>query len=435
MSLNVPLLLCAIGLIFLSACASAAASPPAAQVGLPVASEAATDAPPPAIATRQTSPTASPVPTLTATPNEHVIWKFQTTGAIWGSPAVYQDTVFVGSDDGALYAVAATTGEQRWAFKTGGIVRSHPAIDAAAGALYFTSDDGYAYALQLQDGKPLWRADIGNSTERSVRAIIGSSPSPIGYDYLQSSPVVADGSIFIGSADSKVYALQADTGTLIWSFRTGAKVRATPTVVDGVLYVGSWDTSMYALDAHSGALRWQTPIGGQIQTTALVHGNLVYAASRKASVVALEAATGELVWEFSYGQNMWVESSPVLLGDTLFIGSSGTRKIFGLDPQTGDYRLSYLSGLFCWSRPLIVAESLFMGCTNYANPDQGLLVLDIVPDPADAKSLALVPTWQLVMGEGLDVSGLWSGVASGAVHADGVVYCGGLDGALYAVQP
>lgn len=372
----------------------------------------------------------------TSNANEHIQWKFQTQGAIWGSAAVVGNTVFIGSDDGSLYAIHAETGKQKWSYQTGGVVRSRPALDDANpdNYLYFASDDGFLYGLNSADGTLFWRVDIGNVTDRSVREEIGSSPAPTGYDYVQSSPALSGGIVYVGSADGSVHAINTLTGDVLWTYQTGAQVRATPVVIDGTLYVGSWDMFMYALDAQTGALKWQTDVGGQVQSTALVHDNLVYTASRKASVVALDTTTGELVWEFDYGANMWVESSPILVDEMLYIGSSGSQMIYGIDSASGAARLVHRAMSFCWSKPLVLGSTLYIGCTHVENPHQGLFVLDIGTHPANEKSLALNTKWELPMGESLEISGFWTGAASSPIYADGTIYIGGLDGVLYAIN-
>jgi len=68
-----------------------------------------------------------------------------------------------------------------------------------------------------------------------------------------SSPTVADGTVYIGSRDNSVYALDAADGSQQWSFATGDRVRSSPTVVGGTVYVGSNDNSVYAIEASSGS--------------------------------------------------------------------------------------------------------------------------------------------------------------------------------------
>jgi hypothetical protein len=64
-----------------------------------------------------------------------------------------------------------------------------------------------------------------------------------------SSPAVVDGKVYVGSTDMKVYALNASSGALIWSYRTGSSVRSSSAVAEGKLYVGSDDGSVYAFSS------------------------------------------------------------------------------------------------------------------------------------------------------------------------------------------
>ena len=65
---------------------------------------------------------------------------------------------------------------------------------------------------------------------------------------MESSPAVVAGVVYVGSGDSYVYALDADSGELRWRYSTGNGVFSSPAVVDGVVYVGSDDGYVYALD-------------------------------------------------------------------------------------------------------------------------------------------------------------------------------------------
>jgi outer membrane protein assembly factor BamB len=76
------------------------------------------------------------------------------------------------------------------------------------------------------------------------------SPTAGGVD---SASAVVKGVVYVGSNDSKVYALRASTGTKIWSHATGGQVKSSPAVVNGVVYVGSFDYKVYALKAATGA--------------------------------------------------------------------------------------------------------------------------------------------------------------------------------------
>ena len=371
--------------------------------------------------------------TPTPVPLPQPLWSFQTGAAIWGTPAISDGTVDFGSDDGNLYAVEAQTGSLTWKFTTQGIVRSQPAI--AGGLVYFASDDGYLYAIEAQSGTQAWRTDIGNILPREVREKLGTDANkPAGWDYKQSSPIVVDGRIYVGSLDGNVYALAADTGHVSWTYTTGSKVRATPTVDNGALYVGSWDESFYALDALTGQLRWKTPVGGEVQSTALVADGLVYTASRKASVVALDAQTGETRWEYSYGVNMWVESSPILVNGIIYIGSAGDKWIMGLDSQIGEAFTTYYSKVWHLSTPAIVDDMLYIGGAGFKGEGNIGGLYGFVLGDGKFTTFDKVQWYCPVAEKSLEAEGNWSGVFSSPVVGNGIIYFGGLDGKLYAVS-
>ncbi|HYC19963.1 MAG TPA: PQQ-binding-like beta-propeller repeat protein [Candidatus Bathyarchaeia archaeon] len=65
--------------------------------------------------------------------------------------------------------------------------------------------------------------------------------------YVDSSPAVANGVVYMGSLDNNTYALNAYTGAKLWNYTTGGHVWSSPAVVNGVVYVGSNDGNVYAI--------------------------------------------------------------------------------------------------------------------------------------------------------------------------------------------
>src|SRR5215469_17531921 len=76
-----------------------------------------------------------------------------------------------------------------------------------------------------------------------------------------------------------------------WTFHTGAAVISTPAVSNGTVYVGSSDHNLYALDAASGALRWKFATGGRVTSSPAVAAERVYFASYDSKLYALDAAS------------------------------------------------------------------------------------------------------------------------------------------------
>jgi outer membrane protein assembly factor BamB len=63
---------------------------------------------------------------------------------------------------------------------------------------------------------------------------------------------VANGVVYVGSGDDNLYALNAATGTPLWSYTTGGAVGSSPAVANGVVYVGSGDDNLYAFGLSGG---------------------------------------------------------------------------------------------------------------------------------------------------------------------------------------
>ena len=95
------------------------------------------------------------------TTDGELLWRQQLgTGTDAGSinaPAVAGGVVYVGADDGRLYALGAADGTVRWSCQTGGTRLSAPVV--GDGRVYFGVNTGHVSALAAQDGAVLWQAD------------------------------------------------------------------------------------------------------------------------------------------------------------------------------------------------------------------------------------------------------------------------------------
>lgn len=355
-----------------------------------------------------------------------VAWTYATGGAIYGGATVSDGAVYFGSDDGYLYSVDLASRVLRWKFETGGLVRSIPSIEA--GLAYVASDDRYVYAVRIADGSEAWRADIGDAAVNRV----SPDRNDTVWDFHQSSPVAAGGVVYVGSADSHLYALDAQTGATRWAFETPGMVRATPLVTDGTVYFGSWMkglpwySTVFALDAATGTEKWSFQGAGDHPTPTLVNG-LVYVGGRQAFLYALEAATGAPVWSADF-QTSWVESTAAYADGRVFVGSSALGLVQAFDARSGDVRWRFAPSGFPWSSPAVAGGVVYIGSAG-VDPDDSVGLWAI--DAATGRGL-----WRVAeSGPSRDASTTpLCGFVAGPVVAGGFVYAGALDGRLYAIR-
>src|SRR5690349_16858950 len=86
-------------------------------------------------------------------------WASATSGAVESSPAVVGGVVYIGSDDGHVYALKAATGARLWAYDTGAPVVSSPAV--SGNVVYVGAGNGTVYALRAATGARMWSRNLG----------------------------------------------------------------------------------------------------------------------------------------------------------------------------------------------------------------------------------------------------------------------------------
>ena len=174
------------------------------------------------------------------------IWNYTTDWKVFSSPAVANGIVYTGPEGNYIYALNATDGTLVWRHNTGSWLTAFSSPAVAEGVVYIGTYDGL-YALDATNGAYMWKYWLNDTTTDTG-------------DPIYSSPAVADGKVYFGAHDGKVYALDATTGTFIWSYLTGSTfprpnartrnqsvgVWSSPAIADGKVFVGSDDGRVYA---------------------------------------------------------------------------------------------------------------------------------------------------------------------------------------------
>jgi len=250
--------------------------------------------------------------------NVKLLSRLKTSDAIFATPVVDQDMVFIGSLDGSVYAAAAETMKLQWSFQTAGPIVTSPAIHKDT--VFVTSADGYCYALQKGNGKLIWKT-------KAAQAIFGS-------------PVYANGLIIFGSSDSCLHALNSSHGKLEWKFKTNGYIKMRPVVLDGRIFFGSWDCYFYCIASRDGQLIWKQKITDNRYFPAAtscpaIFDDLVIVASHDHRVHAFNITDGSEVWcHQGDARHKPGYSSPLIVDGTVYLGSlSGY--VTALDAQSG----------------------------------------------------------------------------------------------------
>ncbi|MBX3174489.1 MAG: PQQ-binding-like beta-propeller repeat protein [Gemmatimonadaceae bacterium] len=376
------------------------------------------------------------------------------------SPAVDGSMVFVGSTDGSLYALGQADGVLRWKFDTGGPIHSSPAVHR--GLVFFGSLDGFIYAVDARTGKEAWKFATRGERRFTAPGIHGAIPRtermPDPFDVFTSSPAVASGVVYIGSGDQNVYALDAATGAVKWTFSTGDVVHASPAVAGGLVIVGSWDRNLYGIDAATGRERWRYTTGNDttiynqigIASSAAVANGLVFVGGRDGRFHTVDASTGAPRWTHDNHGGWTIASPAVHQGVVYFPTSDGTR-FKALDAATGAVRFDVQSLAVSFSSPAIAGGVAYYGSSdgwlNAVGIADGRLRGRFQTDGSRANAAQYTDSTGRMQAARMypdrTLDGMMVGmrtmmtlgsVLSSPVVAGGVVFFGSTDGNVYALR-
>ena len=184
------------------------------------------------------------------------------------------------------------------------------------------------------------------------------------------APTVADGVVYVGSDDHRVYALDAATGNELWSFATGDVVVSVPTVVDGVVYVGSNDNHLHALDADTGGKLWSYDTGSWVQYSPAVSGGKVYLGSLADGdnrVIALDTRSGDVIWTAAEPRAFDTEPAPAAVGNLVYTPGDEYGEFHALDAATGRQAWSAPVSSYVESAPTVLDGTVYLTVVNSAH--------------------------------------------------------------------
>ncbi len=202
----------------------------------------------------------------------------------------------------------------------------------------------------------------GTLPEGTVKAFLSTGAE------INSSPVVAGGTVYIGSRDHFLYAVDAATGALRWKFEAGSWIESSPAVVNNTVYVGSNDGKLYALAADSGKKLWEYSTHFVVRSSPAVAGSKVYFGSNDYSLHAVDTATGKQAWSVNTGTD--VLSSPVVSDGIVYVGT-GEDYFYMVDALHGTVRNRYNA-----YKPVVSSPAVKDGVVYFANSDGYFYAID-----------------------------------------------------------
>ena len=292
-----------------------------------------------------------------------VLWQFRTDGPVRSSPVISGDWLYVGSSDGHVYALNRHSGSMLWSVDVTRPVSSSPAV--TRGLVIVGDRAGVFHALEVGNGAQRWRFETGD--------LIPWEWGFEGWDVYTSSPVIVDSVVLFGAGDGNLYAVELTEGRELWRFATEGRVRSSPAVAANVVYVGSADGRVYAVDLATGDERWRYETEGASHVSAefgfdrksiiaspAISDGTVYVGSRDGFMYALDRATGEFKWRADHSVS-WAMSSPAIRQGVLYSGTSDGQFIHALAVGSGEEDWRSDAAGYTWSSPAVAGNTVYIG--------------------------------------------------------------------------
>ena len=216
--------------------------------------------------------------------------------------------------------------------------------------LYVGTADNFLLALDVENnGREIWDEPF-----EAGHSIWGQAA----YD---------EGVLFVPSLDKSVYALDADSGALIWERDVGGSISDRPVLNGELLYVSSFDKQLHALDKETGETRWTSPADAGIWGAPTVNGDAVYYVDLDGNVHAARANSGEFLWQYSIDE--YVVAAPVYHNGHLYIATGGDPEVEAanrkgslviLNADTGELEDRIETNNPIYTTPVIVQDQLVL---------------------------------------------------------------------------
>ncbi|MDF3067937.1 MAG: yfgL [Polyangiaceae bacterium] len=279
------------------------------------------------------------------------LWRFETLGFVQSAPLYDpgEDVVYFGSNDGALYKLNAKNGQLLWRFMTNAEVSRRPVLDG--GILFAANANDTVLAIEPATGKLLWHQ---HRTPAAGMEVAGHS-----------GVAVSHGKVYVGFSDGVVTAFDEKTGAERWQpvdlaaeaeqtlgqVPDQLDVDSTPipdTLPSGpVVYAGNYAAGVYALDAETGTQVWSNPGVFGVTDIALFdqpahqrrdgrpepERRVLLAASGTTGLWGLDPQTGAELWRRSLPGT--AISHPVVVSGVLLVSASRLG-VFLINPLGGE---------------------------------------------------------------------------------------------------
>lgn len=302
------------------------------------------------------------------------IYSYDAGGGIAAEPAIdaSRDELYVATEDGVVHRLTASSGVVAWRRDVGGAVSQTPLL--TPDAIYLVTDNDIVIALDRDDGEPLWRyrrdapegfyvsehagltlvdghllaaftagvvvsldpSDGALRWERDTAADLEPGPDgPPRFADVDTTPVVVEGVVYVASFAGGLYALELESGSVLWRDEELTGVIGITRATRRLLLLSSGDLGMLCIDRTDRRILWRRRLPRGAPGRSVVAGDLVLFGESRGGFVTVDLGTGAELGRFE-SQHGFSATPTVADGRGFVLGNGGTLYAFALPaPSAG----------------------------------------------------------------------------------------------------
>ena len=238
-------------------------------------------------------------PGIRLRPPFRVVWNRHVQTLLEFPAVVWEGVAYVANLSGHVFALDMRNGRVLWRKRIGTVSAASPAIDPVRRQLVVAmKEPGHVSMVSMKTGKVRWTYDTGRA---------------------EPSPAVIGDIAYVADEGGRVYAVDLKRRKTRWVFSGAAKITSSPTIVGQRLYIGDYAGRVHALNVRTGRRLWSGSAGTRVYGTVAVAQGRVFAPSVFSGLSALSAANGRLLWRIPTGSYMY--SSPAYYRGRVYVGN------------------------------------------------------------------------------------------------------------------
>lgn len=267
-----------------------------------------------------------------------LLWSYDCDAGIGNSAVVASDAVvFVNDLNGELQLIDISSGSKIGLLNfLGGDANTSPLLIDDRVVVAYSGDNNYSlaeYNFLTRDFD--WRIDLG---------------------YLQTSPVLYDTNIYVGSLNGKEYKIGLKKGKILWSFDTKSQIHSTCAVDNGKVVFGADNGYIYCLNSLNGAELWKYKTGASVVSAPLIYNNTVFTGSYDSSYYALSLDSGQVKWKTNMSTKIY-SGSALYRNNLLFGGIDGN--LYSLSADNGEKSWVFQTNGVVNCTPLVAGNNVY----------------------------------------------------------------------------